>query len=152
MRLILIMLISSTLFAEEMTSFTQLMSSSKKQTIDGKEYTCKPVVPADPNKKKKIAKKKKPEPPKEIIVTKEVIKEVEVVKEVDLSYKNQVKLYVGIAPGYTNSVRVGDVVTLENKLGFVPGIGYQRQLDKLWSLEGIILFNKSVIVGVGRSF
>lgn len=145
----------TTLLADEMfMSFQPLKSSSREETIDGKKYSCKPIVPVNPSKAKKKRRVKKPVAPKEVIVEKEVIKEVLVVKEVqiDNSNKNRVKGYVSIAPGYINSYRVGDIVTLEPKLGFVPGIGYERQLNKLWSIEGIYLFNRSVILGVGYSF
>ncbi len=143
MRMLIILLMCTTVAAEEMST-PQLM---RKEVIDGKVYECKPDGP----KKKRVAKKKKPPAPP-VVITKEVVREVEVIKEVDNSYKNTVKLMAGIGPGYSNTFRTGNTVTLENKLGLVPGIGYERQLDRLWSVEGFILFNRSVILDVGYSF
>lgn len=140
---LLIALIVSLSGMAEHRELAEVFSSTNPKTSE--PVQCFPQKQVDGWKKRKKAK------PKEVVVTKEVIKEV--VKEVEApALKNRVKVFAGFSPGFTRATRVGNVVTLEDKLGPVPGIGYERQLSKRWSVEGIWLFNKSYLLGVGYSF
>lgn len=136
--------------AEDDFSIQRELSYTKPfetKTSSGEPVQCYSTEQVKRWHKKKTVKKAEPQ-----VVEKVVEKEKIVEKEVDSSYKNRVKLYLGVAPGYTNPEVNGSTVTLEDKLGVVPGIGYERLLDKRWSVGGTILFNKSYLIDVGYGF
>jgi hypothetical protein len=69
------------------------------------------------------------------------------------AYKqNTIKLFTGIGPKGISTQGTANQVVIQQKYKTLFGIGYQRQLHELFSIDAIGLNNNTFLVGAGFSY
>lgn len=129
-------------FTEDTSDRELAASKSYTTTEKGEQYQCYPdALVKRWHTKKKVEKKPEPQ-----IVYKEVEKEVYL--------KNRVSLVLGrgLQRGLTVSYPDSSTTRVENEIGFVGGLQYQRLLTRRFSLGAQIQTNKTVSILGGLDF
>jgi hypothetical protein len=150
--LILVMMASTAVADSLIEAESILNEGSTEREISAEQNSSSVIPPKQEDMKcypistvKRWAKRKKKPAPAPVVVEKVVEKEVP-------PLKNRIHLAAGVAPTGTELAISSKEAILSQTSGFAVGLGYDRMLDKRWSLGVEALTNGSALINIGLGF